>query len=121
MLIVDYTVFYHCALNFLLLGLQMASLDYTLLEFTQEAGYLSLSPYSRAKLKIPVEKVYIGKSHTLSIYIEAYFSSNCPVNTIFLTNVHLLGILPTFCVCNWENRIYSARDSTPGEVARQER
>ena len=54
----------------LLLELQAVSMDYTLLEFSQEAGYLSLSHYSRAKLKIPVEKLYIGKSLSLSLSLS---------------------------------------------------
>ena len=37
-------------------------MDYVILEFSQEPGYLSLSHQSRSKLNISVVKVYIGKS-----------------------------------------------------------
>ncbi len=41
--------------------LQLLAMDYTIFEFTQESGYLSLSRSARVRLGIPVHKLYIGK------------------------------------------------------------
>ena len=45
----------------LYLALKRLAFDYTILEFAQEPGYLSLTHSSRTKLNITVVKVYIGR------------------------------------------------------------
>lgn len=52
----------------LISDLQMLVLDYTLLEFSQEPGYISLTDSSRSKLNISVMKIYVGKK-LLQLYI----------------------------------------------------
>ena len=49
------------ALTLLYLALKHLAFDYTILEFAQEPGYLSLTHSSRTKLNITVMKVYIGR------------------------------------------------------------
>lgn len=41
--------------------LQMTVLDYMILEFSQEPGFLSLSSSARSRLNISTVKIYIGK------------------------------------------------------------
>ncbi len=43
-------------------ALRLLTFEYTILEFSQESGYLSLSPAARSRLNISVVKVYIGES-----------------------------------------------------------
>lgn len=37
--------------------------DYTILEFSREPGYLSLSAQARSRLNISVVKTYLGNEH----------------------------------------------------------
>jgi len=41
--------------------LQVLTVDYTIFEFSQESGYLSLSKSMRYKLGIPVQTLYVGE------------------------------------------------------------
>ena len=42
-------------------ALKLLALDYSLLEFTRETGYLSLTSTTRARLNISVIKIYVGE------------------------------------------------------------
>ena len=59
----DVSVIAQCLLTstLLYLALKHLAFDYTILEFAQEPGYLSLTHSSRTKLNITVMKVYIGR------------------------------------------------------------
>lgn len=47
----------------------MLVMDYTILEFSQEPGYLSLTSHARSRLNISVVKMYIGKLYLATEYI----------------------------------------------------
>jgi len=42
-------------------ALKLLAFDYSLLEFTREPGFLSLSPAARQRLNITVLKVFVGE------------------------------------------------------------
>ena len=52
-------------------GVNLYSVDYTILEFSQESGYLSLTHSARERLNISTRYLYISKSldfvHSVSV------------------------------------------------------
>ncbi len=52
----------------IIIGLQFLALDYTVFEFSQEPGFLSITDSARAKLNISVVRLYVGMWYAEKFY-----------------------------------------------------
>ena len=55
------------------IGLKLLCFDYSILEFAQEPGYLSLTQSSRAKLNVTVKKLFVGKNMEVQLVRSKYY------------------------------------------------
>ena len=74
-----------------ILALKRLAFDYTILEFAQEPGYLSLTHSSREKLNITVMRVYIGR------YSGRYIVTYVVDYSYYLLYVNQILVNSKFC------------------------